>query len=96
MAHCKVGKIKHEKSRRARSGRVMSTTPRAGRTLKAGTKDRALRVEGPLDGQLSVRMVRPRRSEDLDPCFAVLREVHLDDGETMLPLVLFVLPERID
>ena len=37
-AHCRVGKIKHEKSRRVRSGRVASTTPRAGRTLKAGRK----------------------------------------------------------
>jgi hypothetical protein len=41
-------------------------------------------------------MVRPRRSEDFDPCLTALRAVHLDDGETMLPLVLFVLPERVD
>jgi Glucodextranase, domain B/PASTA domain len=37
-AHCRVGKIKHEKSRRVRSGRVASTTPRAGRTRKGGSK----------------------------------------------------------
>jgi Glucodextranase, domain B/PASTA domain len=37
-AHCKVGKIKHEKSRTVRSGRVASTTPRSGRSLKAGSK----------------------------------------------------------
>ena len=37
-AHCEVGKVKHEKSRTVRSGRVTSTTPRAGRILNAGTK----------------------------------------------------------
>jgi len=37
-AHCKVGKIKHENSRTVRRGRVASTTPRAGRKLKAGSK----------------------------------------------------------
>lgn len=37
-AHCEVGKIKHEKSRTVRSGRVASTTPRAGRTVKADSK----------------------------------------------------------
>jgi len=37
-AHCTVGKVKRHKSRTVRSGRVMSTTPRAGRVLKAGTK----------------------------------------------------------
>ena len=37
-AHCKVGKIKHEKSRTVRRGHVASTTPRAGRKLKAGSK----------------------------------------------------------
>ena len=37
-AHCKVGKVKRHKSRTVRSGRVTSTTPRAGRVLKAGTK----------------------------------------------------------
>ena len=37
-AHCRVGKIKHEKSRTVRSGRVANTTPRAGRKLKAGGK----------------------------------------------------------
>jgi PASTA domain/Glucodextranase, domain B len=37
-AHCKVGRIKHETSRTVRSGRVASTTPRAGRKVKAGSK----------------------------------------------------------
>lgn len=37
-AHCKVGKVKHVKSKKVRRGRVMSTTPRAGRILRAGTK----------------------------------------------------------
>ena len=37
-AHCKVGKVKRAKSRTVRSGRVTSTTPHAGRVLKAGTK----------------------------------------------------------
>jgi hypothetical protein len=37
-AHCKVGKVKHVSSRKLARGRVMSTTPRAGRRLPAGTK----------------------------------------------------------
>jgi hypothetical protein len=37
-AHCMVGKVKHVKSRQIGRGRVMSTTPRAGRQLRAGTK----------------------------------------------------------
>jgi hypothetical protein len=37
-AHCKVGKVKHVKSRKLARGRVMSTTPSAGRHLRAGTK----------------------------------------------------------
>ena len=37
-AHCKVGKIKRVTSRTVRSGRVMSTSPRAGRMLRAGSK----------------------------------------------------------
>jgi hypothetical protein len=37
-AHCRVGKIKHVRSRTIHSGRVMSTTPRAGRILRAATK----------------------------------------------------------
>ena len=37
-AHCKVGKIKHLTSHRVRRGRVMSTIPRAGRGLPAGSK----------------------------------------------------------
>jgi hypothetical protein len=37
-AHCKVGKVKHASSRKLAPGRVMSTTPRAGRRLRAGSK----------------------------------------------------------
>ena len=37
-AHCKVGKVKHVSSRKTRRGRVMSTTPHAGRQLRAGSK----------------------------------------------------------
>jgi len=37
-AHCKVGKVRRERSKTMRSGHVVSTTPRAGRALKAGTK----------------------------------------------------------
>ncbi len=38
QAHCKVGKIKRLTSRTLRRGRVMSTSPRAGHTLRAGSK----------------------------------------------------------
>ena len=38
QAHCKVGKIKRLTSRTLRRGRVMSTSPRAGRMLRAGSK----------------------------------------------------------
>jgi serine/threonine-protein kinase len=37
-AHCRVGRIKREKSGDVRSGHVASTNPRAGRELKPGTK----------------------------------------------------------
>jgi hypothetical protein len=37
-AHCNVGRIKHLTSKKLAQGRVMSTTPRAGRRLAAGTK----------------------------------------------------------
>jgi Glucodextranase, domain B/PASTA domain len=37
-SHCKVGKIKKQTSRAVRRGRVTSTSPRAGRTLRAGSK----------------------------------------------------------
>ncbi len=37
-AHCRVGKITHVTSERIARGRVMSTTPRAGRRLAAGAK----------------------------------------------------------
>ena len=38
QAHCKVGKIKQLTSRTVHRGRVMSTSPRAGRMLRAGSK----------------------------------------------------------
>lgn len=37
-AHCRVGKVKHVRSRKLARGRVMSTMPRAGRRLRAGSK----------------------------------------------------------
>ncbi len=37
-AHCKVGKVKHVKSSKLARGRVMGTTPGAGRRLRAGSK----------------------------------------------------------
>jgi len=37
-AHCRVGKIKHVSSKKIARGRVMSTTPHAGRRLPAGRK----------------------------------------------------------
>lgn len=37
-AHCKVGKVKHVSSHKLARGRVMSTTPRTGRRLPAGSK----------------------------------------------------------
>ncbi len=37
-SHCKVGKIKKQTSRAVRRGRVTSTSPRAGRTRRAGSK----------------------------------------------------------
>jgi Glucodextranase, domain B/PASTA domain len=37
-AHCRVGKIKHVHSKKIAEGRVMGTTPRAGRRLAAGAK----------------------------------------------------------
>jgi hypothetical protein len=37
-AHCKVGKVKHVSSHKLSRGRVMSTKPRAGRRLQAGSK----------------------------------------------------------
>jgi hypothetical protein len=37
-AHCRVGKIKHVHSKKIADGRVMGTTPRAGRRLAAGAK----------------------------------------------------------
>jgi Glucodextranase, domain B/PASTA domain len=37
-AHCKVGKIKRVKSRKVRKGRVTSSSPPAGRRLRAGSK----------------------------------------------------------
>jgi hypothetical protein len=38
QAHCKVGKVKHVKSKSIRSGRIKSTSPSAGKILRADTK----------------------------------------------------------
>jgi beta-lactam-binding protein with PASTA domain len=46
-AHCKVGKVKHVTSHRLANGRVMSTTPRAGRHLRAGGKVELFVSTGP-------------------------------------------------
>ena len=37
-AHCRVGRIKHVRSRKVRLGRVTTTSPRAGRRLPGGAK----------------------------------------------------------
>ena len=37
-AHCRVGRIKRVRSRKVRRGRVLSTSPRAGRKLRGGAK----------------------------------------------------------
>jgi hypothetical protein len=47
-AHCKVGKVKHMSSRKVRRGRVMTSSPRAGRHLAAGTKIELFVSKGPL------------------------------------------------
>jgi hypothetical protein len=46
-AHCKVGKVKHVSSRKLARGRVMSSTPRAGRRLRAGSKIELFVSTGP-------------------------------------------------
>jgi hypothetical protein len=46
-AHCRVGKVKHVKSRKLGRGRVMSTAPHAGRRLAAGTKVELFVSKGP-------------------------------------------------
>jgi hypothetical protein len=46
-AHCRVGRIKHERSRTVRPPRVMSTSPRAGRRLRAGSKVELFVSNGP-------------------------------------------------
>jgi PASTA domain len=37
-AHCKVGKIKKERSKHVKKGRVISESPKAGKSLPSGTK----------------------------------------------------------
>jgi hypothetical protein len=46
-AHCRVGKVKHVKSRNVAPGRVMNSTPRAGRNRPAGTKIELFVSKGP-------------------------------------------------
>jgi Glucodextranase, domain B/PASTA domain len=46
-AHCRVGKVKHVTSRKLARGRVMSTTPRAGRRLRSGSKIELFVSTGP-------------------------------------------------
>jgi hypothetical protein len=46
-AHCRVGKIKHVRSKKTARGRVMSTTPRPGRRLRAGAKVQLFVSRGP-------------------------------------------------
>jgi hypothetical protein len=46
-AHCKVGKVKQVSSRKLGRGRVMSTTPHAGRRLVAGSKVELFVSRGP-------------------------------------------------
>ena len=45
--HCRVGKIKHVKSRNVAPGRVMNSTPRAGRNRPAGAKIELFVSKGP-------------------------------------------------
>ncbi len=47
-AHCKVGKVKHVSSHKLARGRVMSSTPRAGRRRPAGSKVELFVSKGPL------------------------------------------------
>jgi hypothetical protein len=37
-AHCRVGRIRHERSNKVRVGRVLTNSPRSGRTMPAGSK----------------------------------------------------------
>jgi hypothetical protein len=37
-AHCRVGRIRHERSKKVRRGRLLATSPRVGRTMPAGSK----------------------------------------------------------
>ena len=46
-AHCRVGKVKHVKSRKVAPGRVMNSTPRTGRDRPAGTKIELFVSKGP-------------------------------------------------
>jgi Glucodextranase, domain B/PASTA domain len=46
-AHCKVGKVRHVKSRKIHRGRVLGTTPRAHRKLRPGSKVEVFVSKGP-------------------------------------------------
>jgi beta-lactam-binding protein with PASTA domain len=46
-AHCRVGKVKHVSARKLARGRVMSTTPHAGRWLPARSKIEVFVSTGP-------------------------------------------------
>jgi Glucodextranase, domain B/PASTA domain len=37
-AHCRVGRIRHQRSKKARKGRVFATSPHAGYVMRAGSK----------------------------------------------------------
>jgi hypothetical protein len=37
-AHCRVGRIRHERSKKTGKGRVFNTSPRPGRVMRAGSK----------------------------------------------------------
>jgi hypothetical protein len=46
-AHCQVGRIRHERSKKVRQGRVISTSPAAGRQFRAGWKVELFVSKGP-------------------------------------------------
>ena len=46
-AGCRIGKVKHVSSRKLGRGRVMSTTPHAGRWLPHGSKIEMFVSKGP-------------------------------------------------
>ncbi|HUA49305.1 MAG TPA: PASTA domain-containing protein [Solirubrobacteraceae bacterium] len=46
-AHCRVGRIRHEASKKVRKGRAVATSPPAGRLLRAGNKLELFVSKGP-------------------------------------------------